>query len=85
MPLVLWNQVTCGRQSHGTTWQATIPMDAAISQHSLHNTHGELGRNGTGELVDHLAVLVRLEGRHGTDALGLGNLLRGVSTLLQQQ
>lgn len=41
----------------------------------MSQTHGKLGRNGTSELLDDLAVLVGLEGRHGLDALGLGDLL----------
>lgn len=43
-------------------------------------THGELGGNGTGELVDDLAILVGLEGRHSLDALLLGDVLCIVSS-----
>ena len=48
-------------------------------------THGELGGNGTGELVNDLTVLVGLEGGHGLDALLLGDVLGLVSKGARKQ
>lgn len=64
----------------GTGWPVGVPVPQSDGSElketrSEQDTHGELGGNGTSELVNDLAVLVSLEGGHSLDALVLGNVL----------